>query len=156
MIYNVLFIVLLLAAAFCAWRISVADWRRRIIPDIYLFPLLLIGLIVVHFFPYIITAGDAIIAAFFGYFLSAIIGQSFKAIKNKKKQTDEIPIGMGDIKLMATGGIWLGTTGLAATLVITCIAGLIWGKYKKQKFIPFAPFFIASGILTLIVMMFLI
>ena len=32
-----------LEAFFCAFRISIADFRRRIIPDIYLFPLLLIS-----------------------------------------------------------------------------------------------------------------
>ena len=155
MFYNILFIILLIAALICAFGISYTDWRRRIIPDALLLPLMLIGLIITNFFPWSTSTADGAIAAVFGYALAMIIGVIFDFI-NKNRKRHDTPIGMGDIKLMVVGGLWLGTTGLAMALVIACIAGLIWGIRKQQKFIPFAPFFITGGILSLIATMFLI
>jgi prepilin signal peptidase PulO-like enzyme (type II secretory pathway) len=63
---------------------------------------------------------------------------------------------MGDVKLLAAGGIWLGTAGLALAIVISCAAGAIWGLAKKQKYIPFAPFFIGGAIMALLAAGFLI
>ena len=158
MIYNIFFIVLLAVAAICAWRICVADWRRRIIPDAYLFPLLLIGLAITHFFPWPTSPADGVIAAIFGYALAACVGFIFDVRQRHQNKSNvaPAPIGMGDIKLMAAGGIWLGTAGLAVALIVACVAGIIWGLRRKQIYIPFAPFFIIGGILSLITMVFLI
>lgn len=152
MIY--LLILLLSAAGFCAYKMSVADLRRRIIPDVYLFPFMLIGLIVVAFFPWFTTPGDSAIAATFGYGLGTIIGHTFEKIK--KQPGDYSPIGLGDVKLLGAGGIWLGLTGLAIAIVVSCILGGIWGLVKKQKYIPFAPFFLVGAIIALFIMFFLI
>ena len=156
-LYNISFIVLLAVSAWLAWRISVADWRRRIIPDAYLFPLLLIGLIIIAFFPWFSNIGDSAIAAICGYALAAIIGYLFDITKTKNhKHSVVAPIGMGDIKLISVGGIWLGTFGLALALVIACVSGMVWGYIKRQKYIPLAPFFIGGGILSLIIIAFLL
>ena len=142
-------------ALLCSWGISVADFRRRIIPDAYLCPLFLIGLVTLVFFPWwFIGISTGVIGAVLGYALGAGIGILFEKMSHDKKAP--APIGMGDIKLLATGGLWLGTNGLACTLVLACIFGGIWGWRKKQRFIPFAPFFISGAILTLIAMAFLV
>ena len=44
-----IFIVLLLVAVFCAVMMSMYDWKHQIIPDMYLLPFMLIGLLVVTF-----------------------------------------------------------------------------------------------------------
>jgi len=98
----------------------------------------------------------AAIGAAFGYALASIVGLLFDMRVRRRNVNAPAPIGMGDIKLIATGGIWLGTTGTAAALVIACAGGIIWGIVKKQKYIPFAPFFIIGGILALIGMLFLL
>jgi leader peptidase (prepilin peptidase)/N-methyltransferase len=144
-----IFIILLLAAGFCAVMMCHQDWKNRIIPDIYLFPFMLIGLLVVAFFPWFFDFGESVIAATIGYSLGIIMGLLFK-----KKSPDAI--GLGDVKLMAAGGIWLGASGLAISLIISCVLGGIWGLFKKQKFIPFAPFFFIGAICSLIMMVFLI
>jgi leader peptidase (prepilin peptidase)/N-methyltransferase len=110
---------------------------------------MLIGLLVVAFFPWFFDFGESVIAAAIGYGLGIIMGLLFK-----KKSPDAI--GLGDVKLMAAGGIWLGVSGLAISLIISCILGGIWGLFKKQKFIPFAPFFFIGAICSLIIIMFLI
>jgi len=125
---------------------SIWDWRKRIIPDVYLFPFLLIGLIIVAFFPWFFDIGTAAIAASIGYVLSLGMGWAFK-----KKSPEAI--GLGDVKLLAAGGIWLGITGLAIALITACVLGGIWGLRKKQKFIPFAPFFFAGVLVAIISML---
>lgn len=155
-IYYGFFSILLAGALWCMYRISVADWRRRIIPDAFLFPLLIAGLIITTFFPWPHNIRAAVMGAAFGYSLASLIGFAFDYTMRKKNPDVIAPIGMGDIKLIATGGIWLGSTGLAWALVVACILGAAWGYWKKQKYIPFAPFFIIGGILSFIGIVFLL
>ena len=153
-----LFLALLFAGAmWCAVAISVADASRRIIPDVYLMPLFLIGLIVVNFAPvWVCGPKMATVGAVLGYALGAGVGFIFDIIKQRKNPNSDAPIGMGDIKLLATGGLWLGPNGLAIALILSCLFGGIWAHIKKQQFIPFAPFFVAGAILSLIAGAFLL
>ena len=98
----------------------------------------------------------ATIGAFAGYALGAITGFVFDFIRRRHNPDADTPIGMGDIKLLATGGLWLGLNGLAIALVCACIFGGIWARVHRQHFIPFAPFFIAGAILSLIAIAFLL
>lgn len=149
--------ILALGAIYCIIQISVADMRRRIIPDVYLFPLLLIGIIFANCFDWIISPGVAAISGALAYSMGLIIGLIFEKSKYIKKQNNQFPpIGMGDIKLLAVGGIWLGMTGLSIAIISATVFAAIWGFYKKQKFVPFAPFFFAGAILSLISITFLI
>ncbi|MBQ2017221.1 MAG: prepilin peptidase [Alphaproteobacteria bacterium] len=157
MIFYIFFTFLLLAATFCAIQISITDFRRRIIPDAYLFPLMLIGLILITFFPAFPTQlSDAVIGATFGYTLTAIIGIIFEYRLRTHGDSTTIPIGMGDIKLISIGGLWLGTSGLSIALIIACATGAIWAYKNKQRHIPFAPFFLTGGFLSFIATMFLL
>lgn len=158
MIYNIFFIILLTFAIFCATQITIADIRRRIIPDAYLFPLLITGLIVTACFSWVISPQAAALGAGFGFAMSAIIGVAYEHISRRDTSDKNYipPIGLGDIKLIATGGIWLGPTGLSIALIISCILGIAWGATKHQKYIPFAPFFIIGGFLSLITIWFLL
>ena len=157
MFWQIFFIVLLALALWCAWRISVADLRRRIIPDAYLWPLLLIGALIVTWSPFWpIGPYTATVGAAFGYALAAIVGFVFDWIRRRKNPDADTPIGMGDIRLIATGGIWMGPQGLGLALVLACIGGAIWSLARRKRYIPFAPFFIGGAILSLIAMAFLI
>ena len=156
MIFNILFILLLAGALTCSALISITDFRRRIIPDAYLYPLMLIGLILITFFGFPIGIRAATIGATFGYGMSAIIGFAFDYIIRRQDANATPPIGMGDIKLIGVGGLWLGTSGLSIALIIACITGAIWAHTKNQKYIPFAPFFLFGGILSLIANLFLL
>ena len=143
-------------AAYCAIQISIHDFRCRIIPDKYLFPLMLIGLLMITFFPFPVSLPDAVIAATFGYIMTATIGAAFDHKLQQKSPDATPPIGMGDIKLIGVGGLWLGTAGLSVALIIACILGAIWAHKHKQKYIPFGPFFITAGFLSFIATIFLI
>lgn len=150
MISNIFFITLLVLALLCAIKISVTDYRTRIIPDAYLFPLMLIGLILTAFFRFPVNINTAIIGASFGYIMASLIGIIFERRMHTHSNTKDTPIGMGDIKLIAVGGIWLGTAGIAWALIIACITGGIWAHRNHQQYIPFAPFFIFGVFLAFI------
>lgn len=148
MIANVF---LFLGAAYCAAMMAVADWRHRLIPDVYLFPFLLVGIMLAAngALPWT-DMNESAIAGIIGYGLAFGLNLLFKIrkkseIRNRKSQITHDPIGMGDIKLLAAGGIWLGVTGLSIALVAACAVGYIWGRRAKQKFVPFAPFFFAGA-----------
>lgn len=156
MIWQIFFIILLAVALWCAWKISVSDLRRRIIPDAYLWPLFLIGLLITNWWPWIIGPRMAATSAVFGYALAAGIGFIFDVIRRRTNPNAETPIGLGDIKLIATGGLWLGIQGLGLALIVACITGGAWAHAKHQRYIPFAPFFVVGAILSLITMAFLL
>ncbi|GHT57999.1 hypothetical protein FACS18945_3380 [Bacteroidia bacterium] len=88
--------------------------------------------------------GDAVLSAAVGYLLGFIMYIVFKRIYKK----DE-PIGFGDVKLLAAGGAWLGLTLLPYAIVVAAILGAAWGLTRKQRFVPFAPFFFAGAIIAL-------
>ncbi len=155
-IFYAMFILLITLAIYLAFKIGAADMRRRIIPDAYLFPLMIIGAILTTFFPWPHDIGAGVIGMAFGYIMAAVIGLLFDKIITKNNPSAETPIGMGDIKLISVGGLWCGPTGLAIALVLACIFGATWAYRKKQKFIPFAPFFIIGGFLSLIITAFLV
>lgn len=150
MFFNIFFIGLLVWAAVCAILISVSDLRRRIIPDVYLFPLILIALLLIGFYDWPIGLIDAAIGATFGYLMSAFVGFVFDWQIRRKNPDSLSPIGFGDIKLISVGGLWLGANGLGLALIIACIGGIVWARIKKQKYIPFGPFFIIGALLALI------
>lgn len=153
MIYYIFFSFIIIGAIFCAVRMATTDFKRRIIPDVYLFPFLFAGLLITTFFPWPVTLSDAVIGGATGYCLGLIVGFVFEKIHSNQKYP---PIGMGDIKLLGAGGIWLGTLGLSIAMIISCLLGYIWNFRHKEKYIPFAPFFLLGGFLSLIVIQFLI
>ncbi len=153
MIYNIFFSFVLIGAVFCAYRMATADFQRRIIPDVYLFPFLFAGLLTTAFFPWPVTISDSIIGGAMGYCLGLIVGFIFEKIKPNQKYP---PIGMGDIKLLGAGGIWLGTIGLSIAMLISCVVAYIWNWKRHNKYIPFAPFFLIGGFLSLIIIQFLL
>lgn len=156
MIFYIFYIILSLLAIYYIIQISIADFRRRIIPDAYLFPLMLIGLCFTTFFPYPIGISDGVIGAVFGYTTTAFIDYVYDRIIQKHKNQPHPPIGMGDIKLIGVGGIWLGVYGLSIALIISCISGAIWAHFNHAKYIPFAPFFLLGGFLAFISLIFLL
>ncbi|MDR1207152.1 MAG: prepilin peptidase [Rickettsiales bacterium] len=151
-------IILYIFSAACACAMAAIDWRIRIIPDALLFPFMLAGLALGE-----LTGGlpwvdggmpESIIAACIGYALGAVLNIAFK-LKNKKKKgeskkTNSDPIGMGDIKLLGAGGIWLGVTGLSIAVASACLIGIAWGLCARQKYVPFAPFFFIGAIAAII------
>ena len=135
MFSQIFFIFLLLCASFCAFHISRSDFRRRIIPDVYLFPLMLTGLILISFYNWPIDISGATIGATFGYFISAFTGFLFDSYLRKHNPDAVAPIGMGDIKLMAVTGLICGFFKvfniLFYALLFSFVCGVVLLALKK-------------------------
>jgi prepilin signal peptidase PulO-like enzyme (type II secretory pathway) len=103
--------------------------KKRLIPDVWLWPLLLSGMYA--------NGGNSenIIAAIAGYCAGFALMWAFW-----KKNA----LGFGDVKLLAVAGLWLGINGLSVAVVAACVLGIIWGLVKKRKYVPFAPFLFAG------------
>lgn len=155
MIFDIFFILLITVSVWLATKISIADLRRRIIPDAYLFPFMLCGLALTTFFNFPTDISNGVIGGTFGYIMAIAIGLIFSRAK-RNQDSEFTPIGMGDIKLIGVGGLWLGLQGLGIALIFACLAGAIWARTHHQKYIPFAPFFLAGGFLSFLTNLILI
>ncbi|MDR1027522.1 MAG: A24 family peptidase [Rickettsiales bacterium] len=113
-----------------AAAIFVADARFRLIPDVWLWPLLLAGLWLYGGF------ADNIVAAVIGYCVGFVL-----MIATAKKEA----VGFGDVKLLAVAGLWLGVDRFSVAVVAACVLGIAWGLWKKERFVPFAPFLFAGA-----------
>jgi leader peptidase (prepilin peptidase)/N-methyltransferase len=132
-----------IAACIFGWfliTISFIDIENQFIPDILTMPLLWIGLILTAFETFI-TSNDAILGAIIGYIFLWIAGYLFRLFRKKEG------IGLGDCKLLAATGAWVGWQLLPIVILSSSIFGLIVGAsillYKKlshNTHIPFAPF----------------
>lgn len=135
---------LALAGAILAWALlaaSLVDARREILPDILTLPLVLLGIAVTW-----LNRPDQLLphllGALAGYL--AIVGIMFLYKRLRKRDG----IGMGDAKLLAAAGAWLGWAGLPSVIVIASLGGLAWlavaalrgQALSADKRLPFGPF----------------
>jgi leader peptidase (prepilin peptidase) / N-methyltransferase len=108
------------------------------LPDSITLPLLLAGIVVSYFLPDRDVVGHVVGAAIaFVVFVAVML--SFSRIRKRDG------LGMGDAKLAAAAGAWLGWLALPSFILIACCAGFIWiglaalrnGQSAFQEHIPF-------------------
>lgn len=134
-----------LTGAFCTTliAISIHDFRNLRVPDTLSLPLTLAGLMVVLVMPDI-TFSSRIWGAATGFLSLAVIGEVYFRRYGREG------LGLGDAKLFAAAGAWLGTAALPIVLLLASILGLVsaflMGHGDRDREIPFAPF-IAAGML---------
>lgn len=100
--------------------ITLIDLRSLRIPDWLSLPLQAIGL-TLAFFCQLVPGGrpvDHLIGAGAGYLLFAAIGAAFFRLRQIEG------LGLGDAKLFAAAGAWLGWQGLPQVLLIAAFGGL--------------------------------
>lgn len=97
--------------------LAVIDTRTGLLPDVLTLPLLLLGLAVAAF-------GDA--AQFLSHLLGAAAGlASFGAIAWLYRYwRGRAGLGLGDVKLLAAGGAWIGWEGLPSVVFIAAFSSL--------------------------------
>ena len=128
------------------------DFHRFLIPNRFTYPMIILGLIFNSLSP--LPWCDAHLAwlgAILGYFLLWIINQVYKRVRSYPG------LGMGDAKLLAGLGAWLGIHSALWTLVLASfcgiIGGLLWLKYQKlppNHPFPFGPFLAFAGIIEIL------
>lgn len=140
--------ILIIALIILSW----IDFKTFLLPDYLTLPLLLLGLIG-NGFAWIewtspLSSG---LGAAIGWGSIYILNRTYRFIKGVDG------IGMGDAKLLAALGAFLGWEALPYILIIASCSGLvggfIWLKIHQQdhtQAFPFGPFIALGGIITVL------
>lgn len=124
--------------------IALTDARFYIIPDQFSLGGLVLGL-GLAFLPGGIDALDALIGAIVGFGLLGSVAVVGKWMLKKDA------MGLGDIKMMAMVGAFLGWVGVLLTVFLGALLGaVIFGpiSYKTKKLVPFGIFLAAAAAIT--------
>lgn len=121
------------------------DRRTGLLPDVLTLPLILAGLLAALFEPGGPSLPDRAIGAAVGYLLFAGLGFAYHRLRGRDG------LGLGDAKLLAAGGAWLGwqalpwvvLVGAGAALVVTLASAR--GQLSRHTAIAFGPW-LALGI----------
>lgn len=122
------------------------------LPDIITLPLIFTGLLFNSFSNQgFASFQDSIIGAILGYTGLWLLNALYRALKKQNG------IGMGDAKLLAALGGWLGWQPLPGILLTASLTGLIggiiwlvWNKQNHRAAFPFGPFLAIAGIIELL------
>jgi prepilin signal peptidase PulO-like enzyme (type II secretory pathway) len=128
------------------------DWRTFRLPNAITFPLIILGIVFNAFSDLrFTTPNSACVGAFLAYGLLWALNTGYRLLKNRDG------IGMGDTKLLAALGAWLGLNALPSILLMASIAGIlggiIWLKLRRhhlREAFPFGPFLAIAGIIELL------
>ena len=124
--------------------IALTDARFYLIPDQFSLGGLVLGL-GLAFLPGGIDALDALIGAIVGFGLLGSVAVVGKWMLKKDA------MGLGDIKMMAMVGAFLGWAGVLLTVFLGALLGaVIFGpiSYKTKKLVPFGIFLAAAAAIT--------
>ncbi|MDD2057366.1 A24 family peptidase [Pseudomonas sp. GD03860] len=129
---------------------SLIDIEHRLLPDVLVFPLLWLGLIV-NAFDVFVPLEAALWGVVVGYLSLWSVFWLFKIITGKEG------MGYGDFKLLALIGAWGGWQVLPLTLLLSSLLGAVMGlivlRLKRQKAstpIPFGPYLAIAGWIALL------
>ena len=128
------------------------DLRTFRLPDVITLPLILLGLLFKGVSnESLISFQDSLIGAILGYVCLWLLNLLYRIVKKQEG------IGMGDAKLLAALGAWLGWFALPSILLIASLTGLIggiiwlqWNKQNHRSAFPFGPFLAIAGIIELL------
>lgn len=119
--------------------LSWIDARRMILPDYLTLPLIPAGLALAWLQPPDPTT--RLIGAVAGFASFALIAELYRRWRGRDG------LGLGDAKLLAGAGAWLGWAALPSVVLIGAVCGLVFALVKRpaadQPF-PFGPF-LAAG-----------
>jgi leader peptidase (prepilin peptidase)/N-methyltransferase len=132
---------LLVATLVLGWALvalSMVDYLALRLPDILTFPLVGCGLLLSYWLPQRDLLSHLIGAAA-GFAVLYAIGVAYWRTRRQEG------LGLGDAKLAAAAGAWLGWQALPIVLLIACAAGFVWigiaaarrGRAALREQIPF-------------------
>jgi leader peptidase (prepilin peptidase)/N-methyltransferase len=134
-------------AALGWWLLALAwiDWRHMILPDVLTLPLIPFGLAVAAALQPE-QLWDTLAGAACGYLGLRAIAWIYHRL------TGRDGLGMGDAKLLAAAGAWVGVTGLPSVVAGAALAGLAAAgalllagqRLDRHTALPFGPFLAAA------------
>lgn len=139
----------LLCALLLCWlllALAFIDIEHQLLPDALTFLLLWSGLLLHVFAVLPGNLADAVSGAAIGYSTLWLLATGYRGLRGHEG------LGMGDAKLLAALGAWLGWQMLPALLIIAAGGGLFWLLLTKLCFnhdlhrtIPFGPWISLAG-----------
>jgi leader peptidase (prepilin peptidase)/N-methyltransferase len=137
-----------LDALFGWWLLALGwiDLRRWILPDVLTLPLIPIGLVLAAVLgPEELV--DRIAGAAFGYAGLWAVAWIYRRLRGRDG------LGLGDAKLLAAAGAWVGVSGLPSVLAGGAIAALLAAgglalagtRLRRDSALPFGPFLAAAA-----------
>ena len=126
------------------------DMQHCLLPDVLTIPLLWLGLLVntQHVFA---PLNEAVFGAVFGYGVIWLLRSIYFIWRDKEG------IGLGDAKLCAAIGAWVGVIEVPIVIAIASISALLFtvcgvslGRINKNAPIPFGPFLIIVSFMVLL------
>lgn len=145
----------MLAVLLFSWlllALVLIDAEHQLLPDALTLPLLWLGLLVnlLEWLPHL-TLTAAVSGAIAGYLSLALLAQGYRLLSGKDA------LGLGDAKLLAALGAWLGWQPLPLLLLLASVSGIVWVLVARLLFrrslnapLPFGPLLAAAGLLLLI------
>ncbi|MDX1568958.1 MAG: A24 family peptidase [Xanthomonadales bacterium] len=137
-----------IAAVALTWgliALSGIDLREQLLPDVIIFPLLWLGLLL-NTQAMFTDLSSAVIGAVAGYMSLWIVFQLFRLLTGKEG------MGYGDFKLLAMFGAWFGWQMLPLIVVLSSFVGAVVGimlvvlRGRDRNIpIPFGPYLAAAG-----------
>ncbi|BBO59104.1 A24 family peptidase [Mycoavidus sp. B2-EB] len=131
------------------FALALIDIDTHLLPDTLTLPLIWAGLLVnlnASFTP----LHSAVIGAVAGYLLLWLVYWGFRLLRGKEG------MGYGDFKLLAALGAWLGWLALPQIVLLASATGALFGlialmsgHLKREQPLPFGPFLVAAGMITL-------
>ncbi len=126
--------------------LSVIDLETMRLPDALTLPLAMSGLALAFWAGWAPTWEWRLAAAAGAYLIILMVAHIYEYARGRAG------IGLGDAKLLAVGGAWLGPDGVPATLLYACAAGLIYAALRSLNGKPvqhderlaFGPFLAAA------------
>lgn len=141
-------LLLILILLYLAW----VDLRTFMLPNRITYPLIALGLFINSVTPYALTETYlAWLGALLGYLFLYLVNCLYRYLRQQDG------LGMGDAKLFAALGAWLGVMHLPFILLYSAVLGLIggflWLRYQKlpsTHAFPFGPYLVIAGIIEIL------
>jgi len=132
--------------------LAIIDFRTFRLPDIITVPLMITGLVFNFLFqPGFTSINSALVGVALGFGFLWGINFFYRLLKKQDG------IGLGDAKLLAALGAWLGWEVLPEILLLAALLGLVggwiwlrWQRLAKNQAFPFGPFIAFAGIIALL------
>ncbi len=132
--------------------LSYIDLRSFRLPDVITLPLIVLGLCFNGFSSLrFVNIESALWGVLLGFGVLWLLNFLYRFAKKQDG------IGMGDAKLLAALGAWLGWTVLPSLLLIASLAGIVggliylqWNRQNARNAFPFGPFLAFAGIIELL------